>query len=176
MTEPRWYALHVKARKEKAAAQELTRRGFEIYLPSVVERRVWSDRVKPVELALFPGYLFVHTVMSPAQRVQLLKPTHTYDLVGRIPGDERVAQAIPDTEIESLKTLLAAERHLDPVDRLVEGTRVTVVSGPLQGTSGVVEKAPDGQRRLVAQIHLLGRGVRTVLSADDVLAEPGGAS
>jgi transcription antitermination factor NusG len=42
----------------------------------------------------------------------------------------------------------------------------------LKGVTGVVEEAADGQRRLVVQVALLGRGVRTVLSADDVLLAP----
>jgi hypothetical protein len=33
-----------------------------------------------------------------------------------------------------------------------------------------VEEAADGRRRLVVQVALLGRGVRTVLDADDVIA------
>ncbi len=171
--EPRWYAVHVKARKEKAAARALGERGFEVFLPARIERRPWSDRVKRVELALFPGYLFVRTPMSAARRVELLRSGHAYDLVGRLPGDERIAHAIPDGEIDSLKTLLATERDLDPTERLVEGTRVVVVGGPLRGVRGVVEEAPDGRRRVVVQIALLGRGVRSLLSADDVIeAEP----
>lgn len=167
--EPRWYAVHVKARKEKAAARDLVERGFEVFLPSRIERRAWSDRVKRVELALFPGYLFVRTPMSAARRVELLRSGHIYDLVGRLPGDERIAQAVPDREIESLRTLLATERDLDPIERLVEGTPVAVVGGPLRGVRGVVEEAPDGRRRVVVQISLLGRGVRALLSADDVI-------
>lgn len=167
--EAHWYAVHVKARKEKAAAKELGERGFEVFLPTRVERRAWSDRVKRMELAIFPGYLFVRTEMNAARRVELLKPSHTYDLVGRLPGDDRIARPIPDHQIESLRTLLATERDIDPTERLVTGTPVLVVSGPLRGVQGVVEEAPDGRRRIAVQIALLGRGVRTWLLADDVI-------
>src|SRR5437868_1057214 len=64
-TSVRWYAVGVHARQEKAGAAELERRGFEVFLPLRRERRPWSDRVKTVELALFPGYLFVRMAMSP---------------------------------------------------------------------------------------------------------------
>lgn len=164
-----WYAVAVHARQEKAAAAELQRRGVEVFLPARIERRAWSDRVQNVELALFPGYLFVHTAMSAAQRVELLKTGFVFDLVGRLPGDERVARHIPDREIESLRTLVTAADNLDPTTRLVTGARVRVAGGPLRGAEGVVETAADGKRRLVVQITLLGRGVRTTLSADDVV-------
>src|SRR5690606_36806102 len=58
---PRWHAVGVHARQEKAAAVELERRGFEVFLPVTSERRIWSDRIREVEQALFPGYLFLRT-------------------------------------------------------------------------------------------------------------------
>lgn len=169
--EPAWYAVAVHARQEKAAAAGLSDRGFEVLLPTRIERRPWSDRIQKVELALFPGYLFVQTALDAARRVSMLKVRQIYDLVGRLPGDTRIARAIPDWEIESLRTVMASAREVDPTEGLVKGTRVVVGAGPLKGAQGVVLEAPDGQRRLVVQISLLGRGVRTVLGADDVLTE-----
>jgi transcription antitermination factor NusG len=167
---PAWYAIQVNARKEQASQKDLTRRGFEVFLPTRVDRRMWSDRIRKVQVALFPGYLFVRTVMEPGERHRILAGSGVFDLVGRIPGDSLDVQAVPDREIASLQRLVAAERELDPIEKLVEGTQVEIGAGPLKGTWGVVEKAPDGRRRLVVQVHLLGRGVRTDLSADDVVA------
>ena len=125
--------------------------------------------MKRVELAVFPGYLFVRTEMSAARRVEMLRSGEIYDLVGRLPGDDRIAQAIPDREVESLKALLASERAIDPIERLIAGTSITVVAGPLRGVCGVIEEAPDGRRRVVVQVALLGRGVRAFLAAEDVI-------
>ncbi len=170
--EPSWYALGVHARQEKAAKTALEKRGIAVFLPIRIERHAWSDRVKNVELALFPGYLFIHTVMTPARRVDLLKPRQTIDLIGRVPGSEQVARAIPDHEIESLKTMVATAVNLDPTERLVRGTLVRVATGALKGACGIVVREPDGRRRLVVQIELLGRGVSADLAADDLVGEP----
>jgi transcription antitermination factor NusG len=167
---PRWYALSVHARQERAAEAALVERGFEIWLPTRIERRMWSDRIKAVEQALFPGYLFVRTALDAERRVEMLKVRQVWDLVGRLPGDRRIAQAIPDHEIESLRTVVGADRALDPVSGLVAGIEVVVGQGALRGARGVVVEAPDGRRRLTVQIGILGRGVRVVLEADDVLA------
>ncbi len=164
-----WHAVAVHARQEKAAAAALADRGLEVFLPTRIERRPWSDRVKKVELAFFPGYLFVRTALSAARRVEMLKVRQVYDLVGKIPGDDRIARAIPDWEIESLKTVVRSAREVDPVEGLVKGTPVVIGAGGLKGARGVVLQGPDGQRRLVVQVELLGRGVRTTLSAEDVL-------
>lgn len=165
----RWFALAVHTRSESTAAAELRARVDEVFLPVRVERRPWSDRVKRFEVPLFPGYLFVRTPMSAARRVDLLRCRHVVDLVGRLPGDDRVAAAIPDHEVSALQVVVASEQALDPIERLVPGKHVLVASGPLRGAHGIVEQAPDGHRRLVVQVGLLGRGVRAVLQADDVV-------
>jgi transcriptional antiterminator RfaH len=168
---PAWYALHVTARQEKAAHADLARRGLETFLPMRRERRAWSDRIQLVETALFPGYLFVRASLSASMRVQLLKSKGVHELVSRLPGDPRIARHIPDHEMATLLALCAAERALDPIARLVPGTPVRVAAGPLRGIHGVVARGPDGRRRLLAHITLLGRGVRTQLLADDVIEE-----
>ena len=168
---PRWYALHVHTRSEKMAAAGLDARVEQVFCPVRVERRAWSDRIQRVEVPLFPGYLFVRTTLTPQQRVALLKVAHVVDVVGRKAGKAEIASAIPDVEMASLINLVAAQRALDPVDVLVPGVCVVIGQGPLRGVQGVVERGADGFRRLVVQVALLGRGVRTVLSADDVLVE-----
>lgn len=169
MNVPAWFALSVHARSERSAADELRDRVDEVFLPVRIERRVWSDRIVTSEVPLFPGYLFVKTPMSAEHRVRLLKARGVFDIVGRVPGDSRVARTIGDDEILALQIVVRAERELDPVERLVAGRHVLVAAGPLRGARGVVEQGPDGHRRLVVQIALLGRGVRTVLRADDVV-------
>jgi transcription termination/antitermination protein NusG len=166
---PRWHALSVHVRSELSAAADVKKSVDEVFVPVRVERRAWSDRIQTVEMPLFPGYVFVRAALSAALRVQLLKSRHVVDLTGRLPGDERIARAIPDAEIGALQVLVRAERALDPIEKLVRGKTVLVAAGPLRGAHGVVEQGPDGQRRLVVQVRLLGRGVRTTLSADDVI-------
>ncbi len=163
---PRWYALAVHARQEKAAAQGLAERGVEVFLPVRVDRRAWSDRVQNVEVALFPGYLFTRVALDPAARVRLLQVRQVIELVGRLPGEASIAQAVPDAQIESLRLVVGAAANLDPTERLVPGTEVVVASGALKGARGVVVLEPNGKRRLVVQIELLGRGVAAELDAD----------
>lgn len=176
---PHWYALAVHTRSEARVASALKepvhdgRAPEDVFLPIRVERRAWSDRVKRVEAPLFPSYVFVRLALDAARRHALLKVAGVVELVGRIPGDSRIAQHIPDDEIESLRLVVMSSLALDPISSLVRGTRVLVASGALRGARGVVEQGPDGHRRLVVQLGLLGRGVRTVLAADDVVeAEP----
>lgn len=179
-----WYAVAVSPRREVAAAADIQRAfnaqdtgppgtaSGRVFLPVRRERRPWTDRIKEVEVPLFPGYLFVRLVLTPTSRVQLLRCAGVVDVVGRRAGATPLAPTIPDAEVASLQRLVAAARSLDPVASLVPGVVVEVGAGALKGVRGVVEEAADGQRRLVVQVSLLGRGVRTVLAADDVLVAP----
>lgn len=163
-----WYALLVHARSEQRAARELMSRVDEVFLPVKRERRAWSDRVVTSELALFPGYVFVRTVMSAARRIDIKKAHAVHDVIGGF-GDRRIASAIPDEQVQALRIVIEADRALDPIERLVRGRHIVVATGALRGARGIVEQGPDGQRRLIVQIELLGRGVRAVLAADDIV-------
>ncbi len=164
-----WYAVAVAVRSERSAADGLRALADDVLVPLRIERRAWSDRIKRFEAPLFPGYIFARMILTPAARILLLKVRNVVDVVGRRAGHPEVAAAIPDDEIMGIQRIVAAERAVDPLASLVVGRSVVVGAGPLRGVRGIVEEAPDGQRRLVVNVTLLGRAVRTVLLADDVL-------
>jgi transcription termination/antitermination protein NusG len=170
--QPQWYALAVHARQERAAATALEERGFEVFLPTRCEPRLWSDRVQRLNLALFPGYLFLRSTLTPSRRVEMLRTRQVYDLVGRTPGSPAIARPVPDSQIESLRRLTESQRELSAAERLVRGNEVIVCEGPLRGTRGVLVSEPHGKKRLAVQIPLLGRAVRTWLTADDLFQAP----
>src|SRR6185436_2955023 len=53
-----WYALHVRSRFEKVVSRNLRGKGYEEFLPLYRRTSRWSDRIKEIELPLFPGYVF----------------------------------------------------------------------------------------------------------------------
>ena len=65
-----WYAVAVRSNFERIVAQSLRQKDYEVFLPTYLAKRRWSDRTKVVECALFPGYLFCR--MDLQQRVPLL--------------------------------------------------------------------------------------------------------
>ena len=52
--------IYKKHRHEKTVSNELYKKGYEVFLPLLRERRKWSDRKKWIEF-LFRSYLFVRT-------------------------------------------------------------------------------------------------------------------
>ena len=61
---PNWYAVYTCARHEKYVARQLEERSIDVFLPLYRSWRRWKDRRKEIELALFPGYVFVRTVLQ----------------------------------------------------------------------------------------------------------------
>ena len=64
-----WFVVWTESRAEKMVESRIASLGLEPWLPTVTERRRWSDRWREVETPLFPGYLFArpaaqwHTVL-----------------------------------------------------------------------------------------------------------------
>ena len=57
----KWIAVYTKPRHEKTVRNELYKKGYEVFLPLLKEKRKWSDRKKWIEFPLFRSYLFVRT-------------------------------------------------------------------------------------------------------------------
>ena len=61
----KWIAVYTKPRHEKTVSNDLYKKGYEVYLPLLREKRKWSDRKKWIEFPLFKSYLFVNNTIIP---------------------------------------------------------------------------------------------------------------
>src|SRR5580692_4951438 len=66
-----WYALYTCPRHEKRVAEQVEQRRISCFLPLYRSVRRWKDRRKELDLALFPGYVFVK--IAPEERLQVLR-------------------------------------------------------------------------------------------------------
>jgi transcription antitermination factor NusG len=148
----RWYALRVKPRAEKCVAAMARNKGFEEFLPLYRCRRRWSDRVKVVEVPLFPGYLFCR--LNPQQRFPLLTIPGALHFVGL----GRIPVPIDDVEIQAIQTLVESGVQAEPWPFLDAGQRVRLEYGPLAGMEGLFVEIRK-QHRIVVSVSLLRRSV-----------------
>jgi transcription antitermination factor NusG len=147
-----WFALTVKSRHEKVAAQHLRLRGLDEFLPLHRSRRRWSDRTAQVDLPLFPGYLFCR--FGRQDRWKVLSSPGITSVVGF--GDTAIP--VEDSQIESIRSMALSGLPLQPCPYLKAGEAVCIDHGPLQGVRGIVvrEKNPW---RVVVTVELLQRSV-----------------
>ena len=78
MVQDSWYALSVKSRWESVVAANLRSKGYEPFVPTYRVSRRWSDRVKPLEMHLFSGYLFCRLDLRARLPILALRPLLLY--------------------------------------------------------------------------------------------------
>src|SRR5579859_1596516 len=87
-----WYALYTCPRHEKYVAEQIERRRISCFVPLYRSIRKWKDRRKELQLALFPGYVFVRMTLESRVRVlQVPGAVHFVGFNGRpvpLPEDE----------------------------------------------------------------------------------------
>jgi transcription antitermination factor NusG len=155
-----WYALYTWPRHEKCVAHQIEQRSISCFLPLYRSTRRWKDRRKEMELALFPGYVFVRLAWQDHLRVlQLPSVVHLVSFQGR-------PAVLPDAEIEQLRERLA-HGHMQPHPYLCVGRRVRVCAGPLAGLEGIIVRRKD-RCRIVFSVDLLMRSVAVEIDENDV--------
>lgn len=164
ITQPEWYAVHVRSRHEFQVAERVARKDIEVFLPKVVRERKWKDRKKLITFPLFPGYVFVHTTKEAKNLLNVLKIKGVVRLICTLPG---VPDPIPDDQIQSLIKLVENQKELDPYPYLSEGQRVVIKNGPLQGVEGILVEKLD-RHLLVLSVDVLRQGVALTIDACDV--------
>ncbi len=117
-----WFAITTRSRHEKMVVEQLDRQRIESFLPLVKQIHKWSDRQKEVELPLFSGYTFVRLIFGSPDRLRVLK---TYGVAGFV-GMGGMATAVPEAQIENVKTLLANQIPMRDHPFLQIGQRVRI--------------------------------------------------
>ena len=158
---PRWYALWTRSRHEKQVRDQLHGRGIEPLLPLVTRKSQWKDRKKEIESPLFPGYCFARFAWKDSLTV--LKAPGVVQVVG---GSGR-PEAIPDEEIDALKTLMARTLPYDAHPYLREGMQVEVIRGPLKGVRGILVRK-EKRQRLVISVHLIQQAASVEIDSGDI--------
>jgi transcription antitermination factor NusG len=154
-----WYALRVRSRHERVVEDMLHRKGWEAFVPVYKDRRRWADRIKVVEFPLFPGYVFCRLEVS--NRLPVLNTPGVVEVL----GNGREILAVDESEIRSLKTLMASGLNCEPWERLVTGDRVQIDAGPLSGLEGSIVEIRKGLR-LVLAVTLLQRSVLVAIEPE----------
>jgi transcription antitermination factor NusG len=147
-----WFALRVKPNYEKPVATALRGKGFEEFLPLFRSRRQWSDRVKTMDLPLFPGYLFCRLKLE--DRMPLLTtPGFLY-----IVGIGKNPEPVDESEIAAIQSVLRSGVPVTPWPYLMVGQKVLLKQGPLRGLEGVLTKIAN-QHRMYVSVTLLKRSI-----------------
>lgn len=156
-----WYALYTCPRHEKCVAQQIEQQSISCFLPLYRSVRRWKDRRKELELALFPGYVFVRLALKDRFRVlQLPSAVRLVSFNGQ-------PAVLPEAEIENLRQRLSRVSCAAPHPYLNVGRRVRVCAGPMQGLEGIIVRRKD-RCRIVFSLDLIMRSMAVEVDETDV--------
>jgi transcription antitermination factor NusG len=144
-------------------ADQFARRSVEHFLPLYGSIRRWKDRKVQLQLPFFPGYVFVRLALRDRLRVLQIPG------VARLVGFNGMPTALPNEEIEALRTSLGNGMQAEPHPYLTVGRSVRVKSGPLAGVHGILVRRKN-KARLVVSVELIQRAMAVEIDEGDLEA------
>lgn len=164
-----WYVIQTRSRFEKKCTDFLTKNGVSVYLPLQKKRSIWSDRIKEVEIPLFPGYLFVQ--FSENERYSIL---NTPGIVRFVSFGGKYA-TVKTKQIEAVQKAITSDLELEVVNIFFEpGQEVLITSGPFKDNCARLVRH-NGKGKLLLTLDVIGKGIlleigRTQVEAKNKLA------
>jgi len=130
MIRKNWYVLYTSPRAEKRVQEKLEKNGIECYLPLHRSPRVWSDRVKIIEMPLFNSYIFVRCIAHEIYSFIYISG------VARVVFYDGQPAVIRQTEIDAIKQFINQAKE----KMLCTGEEVEILAGSMKKKYGKIVK------------------------------------
>ena len=156
-----WFVLQFKSNSHHLATKNLTRQGFETFLPLHNTTSRKSSRFINTCKPLFPGYMFIRFDKA---EYEWHKINNTYG-VSRLITFNSILKSIPTTFVDSLMKRYDSSGKLLPIEKLKKGDEIKILKGPFANFIATVEKYETDQRILVL-MDLMGRKTKIEAFSD----------
>lgn len=158
-----WYAVHSKPREELRALENLSRQGFDCFLPTLTLEKFVRGQLKIVTEPMFSRYLFVQSE-SENQNFSLIRSTKG---VSKLLSFGALPCEIPNKVIETLKDLVSSKTN--QVQTLFKfGDPVFIKEGPLKGLNAIF-KVANGDFRAYVFIDLMNKTHKVEVQRTDLI-------
>lgn len=158
-----WFVAIVNHNSEKNTASRLAEQGYECFVATQRETRVWRNGKRAVVDRVVIGSTIFIRCTERERRTVVTMPYINRFLTNRAattatPGSPRPIARIPAVQIEKLRFMLG---HSDTPVELTgrsygKGDMVRVVRGGLRGLEGEVIQADGGKSHLLVRFDILG--------------------
>jgi transcriptional antiterminator RfaH len=158
-----WFILQFKANSHHQAAKNLTRQGFETFLPlhETTSRRL--SRFINTSKPLFPGYMFIRFDKAESEWHKI---NNTYG-VSRLITFNSLLKSIPTSFVDNLMMRYDLSGKLLPIKKLKKGDQVTVIKGSFANFIATVEKY-EADQRIWILMDLMGRKTKIQTPSDNL--------
>ncbi|MEP6388351.1 MAG: transcription termination/antitermination NusG family protein [Halioglobus sp.] len=160
-----WLAVHTKPQQEATAAANLSRQGFEVFLPQLRQRKRRQGKWQWFTVPLFPRYLFLQVALGEQD---IAKVRSTLGVVNLVRFGAKLAQ-VDARIIDFLRAQQNQAQNASKPDEPAyqPGERVQILEGPFAGLNGLYQLTQDADR-VELLLSLMGREVHIVLPLDQL--------
>lgn len=159
--ERHWFVFYTKSRQEKTVEHTLLKSGFEVFLPTQIVIKKWSDRKKKLEVPLFSSYIFVREFEYNIPEI-LKAPGIAWNI--RYNGRPAI---LKQNEFELIKrfvlTGLFLETSAAENKDIKSGDHAEIIDGPLAGVKGVL--AGEKHNLFSVQLESINQVIRVQIPA-----------
>ncbi|MBR2040135.1 MAG: transcription termination/antitermination factor NusG [Clostridia bacterium] len=166
--EAKWYVAHTYSGYENKVATDLATmvesRGMQdliqdIKIPTEIVTEIKEDKKREVERKIFPGYVLIKMIVTDDSWYVVRNIRGCTGFVG--PASKPVP--LTDEEVAAL----GVEKHSVKVG-YEEGDTVKIISGPLEGYSGVVKTVDTANNNVCVVLSMFGRETPVELELDQI--------
>lgn len=185
MADARWFVVHTYSGYENKVASNIATvvenrnmqdQIFEVRIPTEIVTEIKDDKVREIERKLFPGYVMVKvaTIYKKSgendddEELGMTDEAwyvirNTRGVTGFVGPDSKKPVPLSDEEVVAL----GIEKRTVEV-KYAKGDFVTILSGPFDGYSGVVDSIDLEKNIVVVMISMLGRETPVELELNQV--------
>ena len=162
-----WHVLWTRSNCEKIVTDQLTSKGYEIFLPMLDHWYMDKEKRRVVRVPMFKSYVFVHQAIGKQEYIDISRTKGVVRILGA--RWDRLA-AVPDNEIEAIRKTVDSDLPVTPWQYLEQGDRVRVIGGPLANIEGKLVSSREDRGTLVVSIDLLQRSIAVEIERTQVVS------
>ena len=157
-----WYLVYSKPRQERVALDNLSRQGYQTFLPLIRLRRKRQRRYVWVTEPMFPRYLFIN-LSDESDNWGPIRST--IGVAGLVRFGGRPAK-VPDDLVSALQSNEAGVWEM-PTPDLKSGDRVRICEGPMAGYEGIFQSR-SGKERVTLLLGVVSQAARVEVALDHI--------
>jgi len=156
-----WYIIYTKSKHEKKVVNLYNEKGIETFLPTIIERKKWSDRIKKVEKVLFNSYVFVFLEEFSYEKI------FVYGVVTYLKDKEkRTPKILPEKNIKLIKDWISNNQKVDiEVQTFKKGDSIEIDSLFIKAKNAIVDKV----NKNVLIVFLEDTGIRLTIPKSQII-------
>lgn len=165
-----WYILFVLGGSEKKVAAYLQEQGFHAFLPmmEVLYRKKGCFHIE--KKLMFPGYIFVESTLphNLFHEAMLAMKQRKSGIIKELRFDKYGTPALREAEREMIEQLLDEHGVMKHSIGWIQGDKVIITDGPLQGMESKIVHIDRHKRRAKLELSIMGQTVDLHVSLEIV--------